>query len=127
MEIALDERPRADFEIEDGVRDDSGAVKIPGPFPIRAADEIARHQRVNVAIREHDEAGPERGDEIMNELIEKVRRVEERQRRVRENVSLFRVFQLLAHEVRAAQPHVADGKPIRFEPLCELRNLRRAP
>ena len=77
------------LQIKDRVRHQRDAINIFQPRLVHAAHHVARHQRVNVAIRQDDEAGLKRGQNDVLQLVRKIGRVKQAQRGAAQNVAFL--------------------------------------
>ena len=67
-------------EVEGEVGPHREAVELAHPLPIDAARGVARERRVGVAIRQHDHAGLERRDDLVEQPVSEVRGVQQAER-----------------------------------------------
>ena len=69
----------------------------------------------------------QRRQDAMLQLVEKIRRVHQRQRHPRDRVFFQQRVDVFRHQKRPPQPHRLHREAFRFQPLRQQRNLRRAP
>ena len=85
-------------QVKDRVRNKCDAVDVANPRRLHSAHNRARHQGVNIAIRENDKAGTQRGYDAILELVCKVCGIEETERSGPENIALHCLFKLATDE-----------------------------
>ena len=125
LQDAADERLLVDLQVEDQVRRDGEAVQVAHPRAIDAAHAGARHRRVNVAIRQHDEAGLERRDDLLLEPIGEVGGVEQHERQLVQRVARLCELDGRLHQLGARPPGLDDAVALHLEPFAQQLNLRR--
>ena len=121
---AADELFRRDVEIKDGVRHERDAVEVFDPVFFLSADNVARHERVNVSVSQHHEAGLQCGDDGVFGLVGKVGGVKQAHSGVAEDVAFFRPLQFFADEAGTFQAHLNGTVSGGFQPLNEAADLR---
>ena len=111
-------------EIHGEVRPDGKAVELADPAPVDAARGVARERRVGVAVGEHDHAGLERRDDVVEQPVGEVGRVQQAERHRRQRVLLLaRLGRGLDERRRVPlgdEDRVAGGA----KPLRQQRQLR---
>lgn len=123
-EGALDEFFGSDVEIEDGVGHERHAVKALEPFLIHAADDVAGHQGVDVAIGEDHLAGAQCGEDNILQLIGEVGRVKQTERSATENVAFLGAVEFFADERGAFEADLDGGVATVLQPVDEELDLR---
>ena len=125
-EHAADQRLDVDLQVEDHVRRDREAVQVAQPLPIDAAHAGARERREDVAIRQHDEAGLERRDDLLLEPVGEVGGVEQHEGQLVERVARLGELDRRLHQRRARPAGFDDAVALDLEPLAQQLNLRAA-
>ena len=113
-----------DLQVEDQVRRDGEAVQAAQPRAIDAADAGARQRGEDVAIRQHDEAGLERRDDLLLEPIGEVGRVEQHERQLVQRVARLGQLDRRLHQRRARPAGFDDAVALHLEPFAQQLNLR---
>ena len=116
--IAFNQDFRTDCQVEDCIRNQSNTVNVTNPCRFHSTHNRPRHQCVDVAIREHNETGAQRGNDSILELVGKIRRVEQTQRAGSKDVSTHGLFQFAADKHRALQADVHRRIATPFEPVA---------
>ena len=109
------------LQVEHQVRRDREAVQVPDPRAIDAAHAGARHRRVDVAVRQHDEAGLERRDDLLLEPIGEVGRVEQDEGELVERVARLGELDRRLHQLRPRPAGLDDAVALDLEPLAQQR------
>jgi hypothetical protein len=125
-EISFHENFGAHREIEDCVGHQGDAVDVAYPCRFDAAYDRARHQGVDVAVGEDDEAGAQSRDDAVFQLIGEVGGIEQAEGSGAEDVALHRLFEFAADEHRALQSDIGCRIAAAFEPVAQEIDLCRA-
>ncbi len=115
-----------DIEVEDEVRHQRHPKQLARPIRIGAHHAVARERRVHVTVGDHDEAGLQRGQDLMLETIGEVRGVEKRERRDGQLMPGLGLVDGLREQGRARPSGVTDRVAFEFEPRPDQLNLRGA-
>ena len=127
FEHAADERLHVDVQVEHQVRRDGEPVQVPQPLAIDAAHAGARQRGEDVAVRQDDEAGLERRDDLLLEPVGEVGRVEQHERELVERVAGFGELDRRLHQRRSRPAGLDDAVTFDLEPLAQQLDLRAAP
>src|ERR1051325_10550775 len=122
-EVALHKFLGGDVEVKDRVGHEGDAVNVLQPFLIHAADEVTGHERVDVAVGQHHQAGAQAGQDDILQLISEVGRIKQAERGMAEDVSVLRLVEFLAHESGALEADLHGGVAAALEPLGQAGNL----
>ena len=117
----LDGHPEVDGQI--GL--DRKAVQLADPASIDAAGRIAGKRGVGVAVGEHDHAGLERRNDVVEEPIGEVGGVQQAERHRREGILLLACLGRRLHQRRRVPLRHEDGMARRAKPLRQQADLRR--
>ena len=101
------------------------AVYLPNPRRFDSANDRTRHQCVDIAIGQDDEARTKRRKDAVLELVCEIRRIEQAQGTSAENVPLHGLFEFAADKHRSFQPDVYCWKATAFEPVAKEIDLGR--
>ena len=125
VERDLDRHP----EVERDVGLHREAVQVAHPLPVHAARDVPRERRVGVPVGQHDHPGLERRDDLVEQAVGEVGRVQQAERRRRQQVLLLAGLGRRLDQ-RGRVPLSDDDRPAgRRQPLgeqAELRGLARA-
>ena len=105
---------------------------MPKPYRLRihvaidAAHAGARERGEDVAVRQDDEAGLERRDDLLLEPIGEVGRVEQDEGQLVERVARLRQVDGRRHQLRSRPAGLDHAVALHFEPLAQQRDLGRA-
>jgi len=91
------------------------------------AHHTARDQRENKSVRKNHRPRTQRGQDPVLHLIEKVRRVHQRQREPRHRVLGEQLIDVAPHQIRTPQAARLHRESFRLQPLLQQGNLRGPP
>ena len=126
FEDPADQRLHVDVQVEDHVRRDREAVQVAQPRPIDAADAGPRQRREDVAIRQDDEPGLERRDDLLLQAVGEVGGVEQHEGQLVERVARLGELDGRLHQRRAGPAGLDDAVALDLEPLAQQLDLRAA-
>ena len=118
-QVPFDENSRTHREIKNGIRNERDAVYLSNPRRLNAADDRSCHQRVDITICQDDEAGAQRRNDSVFELVGEIGRVEQAECSRAQNVSLHRPLELAADEHRPLQSDIHRWITEALEPIAQ--------
>jgi len=107
-----------------GVRLHGEGIQIPHPARIDAARDVAGERRVDVSVRQDGGPRLQVRDDPVGEPVGEVGRVQQAERRRRQEVLLLAALGRLPDEVRRVPLGKYNLMPARFEPLVQELDLR---
>src|ERR1700733_84096 len=108
------------------VGNQSGAVNPANPRRVHAANNRARHQRIDVAVGEHDKARTQRGNHFVLQAIDKIGGVEKALRHAAKIVSFLRAANSFTSQRRPCHSCIEHGVTQLLEPRPQHIDLRGA-
>src|SRR6267142_5532765 len=108
-EVPLNEFLGWHVEIKYSVRFKRNAVDVFEPRFVHAANHVARHQRVDVAIGEDNKASLQCRQNDVFELVGEVRSIKQAERRAAQNIAFLGAIEFFANESGAFQPDLDGG------------------
>ena len=120
-EQAVDRHVHRHPKVHREIRPDREAVQLANPLAVDTAGGIARERRVGIAVGEHDHAGLERRNDVVEQPVGEVGRVQQAERHRRQRVLLLAALGRRLDQRRRIplgdDDAVAGGaKPFRQEP-----------
>ena len=112
-------------EVDRQVRLDGEAVELPHPAAIDAARRVARERGVGVAIGQHDHPGLERRNDVVEQAVGEIGRVQQAERHRRQRVLLLPGLRRRLDERRRVPLGDEDRLAGGAKPLRQQRQLRR--
>ena len=100
-QISFNEDLRADRQIKDRVRYQRDTIDVSNPRGLDTSHNSARHQGVDVAIRQDDETRTQRRHHAILELVRKICCVKQAKSPGAENIPAHRLFKLAADQHRS--------------------------
>jgi hypothetical protein len=122
-QVSFDENFGTHRQIKDGVGNEGDAVDVAYPGALDAPDDGSRHERVDVAVGQDDEAGAQRRDDAVFELIGEIGRVEETEGARSEDVPAHGLLEFAADEHGSFQTDVRGRIAPPFKPVFEHLDL----
>ena len=108
------------------MRRDGEAVQVAQPGPVDAAHAGASQGREDVPVRQHDEAGLERGDDLLLQAIGEVGGVEQDERQLVQRVARLGQLDRRLHQRRPRPAGLDDAVALHLEPFAQQVDLRGA-
>lgn len=118
-QVPLDQNFRAHGEIKDGIGNKSDAVDLANPCRLNAANDRARHQRIDVTIGQNDEARTQRRNDPVLELVGEIGRIEQAEGSRAQNISAHGLLEFAANEHGPLQSDVYRGAAAPFQPIAQ--------
>src|SRR5918996_2302119 len=126
LQDSRDEVVDLNTQIKNRIRLEREAINLSQPFRIGAANDRPSHERINVAIRKHDEPCPQSWNDFVLQAVGEIRGVKKAHGDATQRMTLLGLLEPLPGQSGPGHPGVQYSVTAIFQPLLQEANVRGA-